>query len=362
MKWVTWLSWAILILVVSVVGYTQLYGMVHTLLRPAPPTIATFDGVSRTPQKFELPVETITIGMAGDVLLHDTLNNYADYRPSFEGVREMTNELDFFIVNLESLAAGEAFGLSGYPNFNSTETILDGIKDLGSDLVMVSNNHTLDKRPAGLQASLANLKERELPYVGAYSSKEDADQPRIFSVGSVKIGVVSYTYGLNGHRVPSDQPYLVNLIDVAKIQKDIRELEDQVDLTIALMHWGTEYELNANDEQSYVATIAHQAGADIIFGGHPHVLQPYELLETGDQQTHVFYSLGNFFSGQTIENTNYGGIGVMTFTSDGKQVLSATPSFYPTEVTFTPERVVINPMTETDANRWTSHVGVPKYE
>ncbi|PJK17079.1 poly-gamma-glutamate biosynthesis protein [Chryseomicrobium excrementi] len=362
MKWVTWLSWAVLILVVTVVGYTQLYGVIQTLLKPPPPSITNFDGVSRTAQKFELPVETITIGMAGDVLLHDTLNNYTDYRPSFEGVREMTNELDFLIVNLESLAAGEEFGLSGYPNFNSTETIIDGIKDLGSDLVMVSNNHTLDKRPAGLQASLANLKERNLPYVGAYTSQQDADQPRIFSLGSVTIGVVSYTYGLNGHRVPNDQPYLVNLIDVTKIQKDIRDLEEQVDITIALMHWGTEYELDANEEQRYVARIAHQAGADILFGGHPHVLQPYELLETGEQQTHVFYSLGNFFSGQTIENTNYGGIAVMTLTSDGKQVLSATPSFYPTEVTFTPGRVVVNPMTETDASRWTSHVGVPKYE
>ncbi|WP_342528333.1 CapA family protein [Chryseomicrobium sp. FSL W7-1435] len=362
MKWVSWAAWASLLIVITSIGYSTAYQYIQQMLQPSTTYDFKFETTTRIAQTYELPVRKVTIGMAGDVLLHQGLNNYDDYRPSIEGVREMTNELDFFLINLESLAAGESFELSGYPNFNSTDAVLDGLVDLGSDLVMVSNNHTLDKRPAGLRASLANLAARNLPYVGAYTSQQDANTKRIFTLDSLKIGVVSYTYGLNGHRIPTDQPYLVDVIDVATIQKDISELKAEVDVVIALMHWGTEYELQANEEQRYLATIAHKAGADIIFGGHPHVLQPYELLETDDQQTHVFYSLGNFFSGQTIENTNYGGIAVMTLTTDGQDVLTAEPSFFPTEVTATPERVVVNPMKETAASYWVNHIGVSMYE
>lgn len=362
MRWVSWTAWASLFIVITVIVYSVSYQRVQELLLPTFSYELTFHPIDRSSQNFELPTRTVTIGMAGDVLLHKDLNNYEDYRPSFSGVREMTQSLDFFLINLESLAAGEAFELSGYPNFNSTDTIVDGLVDLGSDLVMVSNNHTLDKRPAGLRQSLANLQARDLPYVGAYASEKDAATKRIFEVDALTIGVVSYTYGLNGHIVPADQPYLVDLIDVAKIQSDIRDLDAEVDLVIALMHWGTEYELEENEEQNYLATIAHQAGADIIFGGHPHVLQPYEVMESGDKKTHIFYSLGNFFSGQTIENTNYGGVAVLSVETDGDDILAIEPSFYPTEVTFTPDRVVVNPMPESQASFWTNHIGVPLYE
>lgn len=328
----------------------------------AEPFSASFTPAERHAITYEEPIRTITIGMAGDILLHNGLNNYQDYGPSFEKVKEMTNSLDYFIVNQESLAAGEEFGISGYPAFNSTERILDTVDELGTDLVMISNNHTLDKGPRALRQSIQNLKDRELEYIGAYESQEDADRDRIISFGGVKIGILSYTYGMNGIPLPVDQPYLVNLIDIAQMQQDLDRLNALVDYSMVLVHWGTEYELYPNDDQRYITNMLVDAGADFIFGSHPHVLQPYELVEQSGNQAHVFYSLGNFFSGQTITNTNYGGVAVFTLTLDGPRVVDVSPSFYPTEVVRENSRSLVVPAGAEQASRWLTHLGVDAFE
>ena len=281
--------------------------------------------------------DTIKIGMIGDILLHLPLYNYKSFLSSFEPVKEELESLDILLANQESIPAGVEFGLSGYPDFASPSHIIDDLKTVGVDVISMANNHTLDQEEQGVLAAINHMKTVDMPYIGAYESFEDLQTDRIFQVDNIDFGFLSYTYGTNGHETPSGKDYLVNRINEEQITKDIRVLKQKVDFVVVSMHWGTEYELEPNEEQKSLANTIADAGADIIFGHHPHVIQPYEMITTSSgHQAHVFYSLGNFFSAQKTENTNIGGIAkleILKKNINGKQVLSIeNPSFVSTAV------------------------------
>lgn len=166
---------------------------------------------------------------------------------------------------------------------------------------------------------------------------EDLQTDRIFKIEDINVGFLSYTYGTNGHETPMGKEYLVNRIDTERITKDIRSLKSKVDFVVVSMHWGDEYELEPNDRQKELAYTLAEAGVDVIFGHHPHVIQPYEMITTNSgHQTHVFYSLGNFYSAQKSENTNVGGIAIVEILKksiNGRQVLTIeNPRFISTAV------------------------------
>ena len=109
----------------------------------------------------------------------------------------------------------------------------------------------------------------------------------------MKIVLLNYTYGTNGMPIPKNRH--VNIIDSLTIKNDLRSIEhDTVDCIIACMHWGIEYQRNANREQKALTEMMRREGVDIIIGSHPHVIQPYEA----DSTFVVYYSLGNLVSNQ----------------------------------------------------------------
>ena len=281
--------------------------------------------------------EKIEIAMIGDILLHLPLYNYMSFLPSFSPIQEELKSVDLLIANQESLPAGGAFGVSGYPNFSSPPHIIGDLKDLGVDALSIANNHTLDQGEEGLLEAIQQMEKAEMPYVGAYKSVVDQQADRIFKVDNITLGLVGYTYGTNGHETPAGKDYLVNRIDETRIVEEIKKLKAKVDFVIVSIHWGAEYNLEANDVQKQLAQSMAEAGADIIFGHHPHVIQPYEpILSKSGHRTHVFYSLGNFFSGQKDEYTNIGGIAkieVLKKNVNGEQVMTLdNPSFISTAV------------------------------
>ena len=281
--------------------------------------------------------ETIEIGMIGDILLHSPMYHYADFLPSFEPIEKELSNIDFLLANQESVPAGRQFGLSGYPNFSSPSHIIRDLKRVGVDLISIANNHTLDQEEAGLLSAIQTMEEEEMPYMGAYKSVEDQQRNRIFEVKGVSIGFLNYTYGTNGHTIPKGKEHLINLIDPEKITKDIHGLKEKADIVVVSMHWGNEYELEANSTQRELAKLIAEAGGDIIFGHHPHVIQPYEkIVSSTGKETHVFYSLGNFLSAQQFDYTSIGGIGkvevVLKKIQNKKIIQVKSPSFVPTIV------------------------------
>lgn len=278
--------------------------------------------------------ESYRFAMLGDVLLHLRLAQYKDFSSSFKWVAPMLQNYDYLIANQESPPVGNKYALSGYPQFSSPPHIIRDIQNAGVDMVTIANNHIVDKGEGGVQTVFENLASYNMPYVGVYQNIEDANTSRIIELGSIKIGMLAYTYGTNGLYLPKGSPYIINYFDEAKMTADVEALKNQVDVVAVSMHWGSEYEYKENDYQRHLTNVLNRAGADIIFGTHPHVLQPYQDVvgETG-HVTRVFYSIGNFFSTiLTIPNTMIGGIASFEITKEGDQVTIDKPQFDATSV------------------------------
>jgi poly-gamma-glutamate capsule biosynthesis protein CapA/YwtB (metallophosphatase superfamily) len=265
--------------------------------------------------------QTIQIAAIGDILLHKPLyeDAYHDGKYSFnnmfQAIAPLTKEPDFLLANMESTPGGASLGFSTYPKFNSPSEIVDALKNNGVDMLTTANNHSLDKGERGILNAIQYYKKLNMPYVGSFESQADHDRIRVQDVNGVKLAILSYTYGTNGEKVPNGKDYLVNYIDEGTISSLIREAHKVADLVIVCLHWGEEYQPEPNLFQKKLAEQLSEEGADIIFGSHPHVLQPAEkIIRTNGKETMVFYSLGNFLSGQTLPNTDIGGIATVSVT------------------------------------------------
>ena len=256
--------------------------------------------------------ETINIAVIGDIMCHNTQFQDAydkdtdsyDFTYVLEDVKEYLSEPDLTIGNLETTFAGKSVGYSGYPTFNTPEALAENLKYYGIDVLSTVNNHCMDKGIKGLQSTIDELDKWGFKHTGTFKTEEDSEEILVVEVNGIKIGIIAYTYGTNGIAIPSGYEYSVNLIDREKIAKDIEKAkQENVDVIIAMMHWGIEYQTEPNEEQKGLAEFLFKNGVDIILGGHPHVLQTMEKrdieLEDGTHKDgFVVYSLGNFISGQ----------------------------------------------------------------
>ena len=261
----------------------------------------------------------ITINMVaiGDIMCHtsnfqDAYNSETksyDFSYVFEDIKDYIKNADIAIVNLETTFAGKDAGYSGYPNFNTPEQLAQNIKDLGVDVVSTANNHSLDKKYNGLVNTLDELDKVGLSHTGTYRSVDEQNTILTKNVNGINIAFLSFTYGTNGIPVPKGKEYCINLIDNNLILDQIAKAkETNPDLICVNMHWGVEYQLKQNATQENLADFLFKNGVDIIFGSHPHVLEPMEkrtiTMEDGTTKDgFVIYSLGNFMSGQVSENT-----------------------------------------------------------
>lgn len=260
---------------------------------------------------------TITLAAIGDAMCHsqnfkDAYNSSTgeyDFTHVFQNIASHTSNADLTIGNLETTFAGEARKYSGYPTFNTPSTFGNALKNIGVDILCTANNHSLDKGYSGLVSTLDSLDETGISHMGTYRSQEEQDQILVKDVNGIKIAFLAFTYGTNGIPVPSGKEYCVNLIDRDLIKKQLDSAKEQnVDLICVNMHWGSEYQTKQNSEQEELAEFLFENGADIIFGSHPHVLQPMEkrtitLADGSTKDGFVIYSLGNFVSGQVKEYT-----------------------------------------------------------
>jgi len=267
--------------------------------------------------------ESITLIATGDILMHNTLiwsgaQQDGSYRFAsfFEPVKRLLGAGDYVSTDLEAALAGPESGYTGYPLFNSPDAIARDLKEAGYGLVVTANNHALDRGPQGAMRTLDVLRSAGLDTLGAYKSAEEARTFLIKEIRGVRVGYLAYTYGTNGIAVPQGQPYLVNLLDPAKVKTDIAALRPQVDVLVLVLHWGVEYSPLASEEQKRLARDFLSAGADVILGSHPHVLEPMEVLNIGGRNKFVIYSLGNFIGDQHGVERNTGVVLRLSFTKD----------------------------------------------
>ena len=263
--------------------------------------------------------------VAGDIMSHLSQVNDSyvaetgeyDYSPMMVEPAEQLGLADYAVGNLETVLGGGP-NYSGYPCFNSPDILACNAKDAGFDLLTTANNHTRDVGMDGIYRTLDVLDQVGVAHVGSYRTQEERDENSgvyVADVGGISVAFLDYTYGLNGFRLPEDQMYAVNLFnrdyyttlsdpDYELMTADMEAARALgADLIAVVIHWGVEYQDAPNYYQVQLAEFLVGQGADLVLGGHPHVLQPYETITvTGwdgqEREGFVCYSLGNFISDQ----------------------------------------------------------------
>ena len=295
-------------------------------------TIPTETEVSTAPPT-TIPEETepqiqktsVTLSAIGDILLHDAVlktcydpaTDVYDFSSIFTYVTGHLQAADCAVVNFETTLAGSAYKIGGFPRFNSPDTVLDGLKNAGVDLLLTSNNHAYDTSSTGLSRTIEKIEESQLRFLG---TKKTADDPNyiVLDLNGIRLGLACYTYeagstsstkGINAITMKRADAPLINSFNPNRVTSFYEETAltisrmqaEDVDAIIYFMHWGTEYSMTVNNYQKEVAQKLCDLGVDVIIGGHPHVVQPADLLTSTTDENHkmvVLYSMGNAVSNQ----------------------------------------------------------------
>ena len=252
---------------------------------------------------------TVRISVVGDLMCHSPQYDYArvnkdsfDFNPVYREVKKYFWQSDFVFGNLETVAAGKSKGYSGYPLFNSPVEYITALYNSGFHLLSTANNHALDRGETGVLKTIEQLEKNGLLYNGTFTSEEDRNSIRVIDIKGIKIAFLAYTFGTNGNPVPKGKSYLINLIDFDLIKADIEAARKTgAEIVLVHYHFGEEYTREPTAFQKEVVLKTISFGADIIIGGHPHVLQPVQYFKTNNARFDtgfVAYSLGNFISNQ----------------------------------------------------------------
>ncbi len=283
-------------------------------------------------------VSSASVGVTGDILIHETVYNAAkrsdgsyNFEENYEHIASYFQRYDYMIANLEVTLGGEKPSVgtypSAYPLFNCPDSVVDALKKAGVDMVLTANNHSYDTRTAGLLRTVSVVRDKGLDYLGTRDNLEESFY-KVKDISGVKVGMACFTYStmsssgikaLNGITMDRDAGGYISSFSYdrldefyAEAQKAISEMEEKgAEATIFYLHWGNEYQYVPTSYQTQMAKKLCEMGVDVIVGGHPHVIQPFDTItaENGNE-TLCIYSTGNAISNQRkflMDSDNYSG-------------------------------------------------------
>lgn len=271
---------------------------------------------------------TVLLTAVGDVMIYDTqlaaalrTDGTYDFSSCFTDISRYTSAADLTVGTLETTLSGAEVGYQGKPNFNSPEVLTENLADIGFDVLSTASTFSLQNGVNGLISTIKNVRQASISNVGTYYTAEDRGKDGgalICDVGGIKIAILSYTKGANSIQVPSGYEYSINFlykdystnyseIDKSTILADIAAVkasDADVDIIIAMLHWGEEWTSTPNASQTEIANLMFENGVDIIIGSHSHVLQQIEkrtitTVDGVNKDVFVCYSLGNFIADQS---------------------------------------------------------------
>jgi poly-gamma-glutamate synthesis protein (capsule biosynthesis protein) len=270
--------------------------------------VAVIDGWAAaltTAERLSPSLPTVTFAFAGDTLVHSPLVTRAwenggrvryDFAPMFARIAPVVGWADLAVCHLESPVAPFGEALSTAPRYGIPGDIAVGLATAGWDRCSTASNHSFDRGEGGIEATVASLTMAGLGQSGMARAPLERIAPVLDERG-VDVAHLSYTWGLNGMRLPAGQPWLVNLIDPAQIVADATDARRRgAEVVIVSLHWGVEKESRPSSYQREVAETVTASGAvDLIVGHHAHVLQPIEQING----RWVAFGLGNHLSNMT---------------------------------------------------------------
>ena len=272
-----------------------------------------------------------TVLSTGDIMVHSTQLDGAyvkgtgdyDFSAFFKECSPYFKGADLAVANLEVTFGGTESGkFSGYPAFNTPDSLADVIKESGLNFLLTSNNHSYDTGLFGLKRTAQVLKQKGIEFIG---TRETEAEPiyKVKEINGIKIGMANYTYEsspqnalagrkyINGSIISSQANNLISSFSYNKIDEFYADAQNTInsmkqngaEFIVFYMHWGNEYKLQANTWQKNIAQKLSNLGVDIIVGSHPHVIEPVELIhsEDGQNTTVCLYSTGNAVSNQRQE-------------------------------------------------------------
>lgn len=281
----------------------------------------------------------ITLMAIGDNLLHMGIvytgkqpDGSFNYDFLFEGISGFLDKADIKMINQETIFGGNNLGFHGFPKFNSPIEVSDAIAKAGFNVVLQATNHTADQEISGMQNCLDVWKTHPEVLVSGLHEPyaDDSAESRIplLEINDRTFAVLNYTYGPNIGTAPKDISDRLNLLCAVdensrlidfttlnpQVLDDIAEADKLADIVIVAPHWGTEYTEVPSQYQQTFAKQMTEAGADVIIGTHPHVVQPVELIEAENGNRAIcYYSLGNYVSTQKNGLSMLEGLAWVTF-------------------------------------------------
>ncbi|MGN0977061.1 MAG: CapA family protein [Faecousia sp.] len=351
MKWM--LILAVLVLVLCGVG---IYLLVQRMgggeesvqaFQPVQETEAPTQATRATSPAQQSPITTIHIKAAGDLNITDSVITSGlsaggyDYSSAFKDVAAILSDADLTVMNFEGNVCGEPYGTE---TTSAPAEILQGLRAAGVDLLQMANSCSINNGLNGLNATLRAIRNAGIEPMGAYSSTSEFRASKgytITEVQGIKVAFVAFTKGLGGRGMPAGNEDLVNLlytdyateyqkVDKERIETILKNVEaEKPDITIAMLHWGSEYNDDISKTQGTIISLMQKNGVDVIIGTHPHLVQPIVFDEAAG--TLVAYSLGDFFGDASRGGTNYSIILDIEITKD-----SSTGVTKVTDYSYTP--------------------------
>ncbi len=316
-----------------------------------PVTVIPIETPQPTPQPTATPLPTptpfpeydINLMMLGDNLMHmgivyTGLQNDGSYNYDFlfEGIASFLEEAEIKMINQETILGGNELGFSGFPHFNSPTQVGDAIAKAGFNVVLHSSNHTADQKLEGILNCVEFWQQYpQVMVAGIYGEEGPTQEIPILTVEGVEFAILNYAYAPNtesfsatyeGHMdILCDYDENTRRIDFKELHEDvltdIAAAEQVADVVIVCPHWGTEYVTTPSSYQEKFALQMTEAGADLIIGTHPHVIQPVEWIEADNgNRALCYYSLGNYVSTQKQAISMLEGMAWVTFHVDEQGV------------------------------------------
>lgn len=297
------------------------------------PTETTPEETETVPPTTEPPVpehvvSTATISAQGDLLMHLPIftagtacnlgNGNYDFESIFRYVKDTVSSYDFSLANLETTFGGDNYKYQGNPEFNCPDPLIDSVVEAGYDMLMTANNHAADTTGEGITRTVEVVRGAGIPTLGTQLNDEEPKYA-VVDINGIKVGMVCYTYGysVNGDGTMFSLNGLAQIPDRGQVnyfmnnnldklynaaEQHIADMKAEgAEATMMFIHWGVEYQTTENATQNKIAQRLCDMGYDVIVGGHPHVVQPVELLESTVDPSHktvCIYSLGNAVSNQ----------------------------------------------------------------
>ena len=229
-----------------------------------------------------------------------------DFKFPFFEIEKDLKEADLLFGNLEGPVSNKGRRVGSIYSFRMNPEVISGLEYAGFDILSLANNHMFDYERVALEDTMNILDQAGIEYVGAGVDEEEAFSLKIKELNNTRIGFLAYTdLGSESWRAQERTGMAwVEEDDLGRIKEDVRKAKMKVDVLFVSFHSGNEYSLEPDDFQKKLSRSCIDAGADMVLGHHPHVIQPLEHYENG----WIAYSLGNFVFDQNFSEETMKGL------------------------------------------------------